>query len=43
MNHKPMLAVDCGDITALTFPMIASPKLDGVRAIITGRVCLQGA
>lgn len=35
MNHKPMLAVDCGDISKLTFPLIASPKLDGVRAIVT--------
>lgn len=34
MNHKPMLAVDCGPIEELTFPLIASPKLDGVRAII---------
>jgi DNA ligase 1 len=35
MNHKPMLAVDCGDLSNLTFPLIASPKLDGVRCIIT--------
>src|SRR6185437_11420902 len=35
MNHKPMLAVDCGGIETLTFPLIASPKLDGVRAIIS--------
>jgi DNA ligase 1 len=35
MNHKPMLAVDCGDLSKLTFPLIASPKLDGVRAIIS--------
>lgn len=35
MNHKPMLAVDCGPIEELTFPLIASPKLDGVRAIIS--------
>lgn len=30
-----MLAVDCGGIDRLRFPLIASPKLDGVRAIIT--------
>ncbi len=30
-----MLAVDCGGIETLTFPLIASPKLDGVRAIIS--------
>jgi len=35
MNHKPMLAVACGDRSKLTFPLIASPKLDGVRCIIT--------
>lgn len=35
MNLKPMLAVDCGDVTALRFPLVASPKLDGVRALIT--------
>lgn len=32
--NKPMLAVDCGGLDALTFPLIASPKLDGVRATI---------
>jgi DNA ligase-1 len=35
MNHKPMLAVDCGGIEEVAYPVIASPKLDGVRAIIT--------
>jgi DNA ligase-1 len=35
MNHKPMLAVDCGGIENVVFPVIASPKLDGVRAITT--------
>ena len=34
MNFKPMLAVDCGSLESLRFPLIASPKLDGVRAII---------
>jgi DNA ligase-1 len=32
--YKPMLAVDCGPVEALTFPLIASPKLDGVRAVV---------
>jgi DNA ligase-1 len=31
---KPMLACDCGDTATLTFPLLASPKLDGVRAIV---------
>jgi DNA ligase-1 len=30
-----MLAVDCGGVENVVFPVIASPKLDGVRAIIT--------
>jgi DNA ligase-1 len=30
-----MLAVDCGGVDSVVFPVIASPKLDGVRAIIT--------
>jgi DNA ligase 1 len=30
-----MLAVDCGGVDSLSFPLIASPKLDGVRAIIS--------
>lgn len=33
--YKPMLAVDCGPVENLTFPLIASPKLDGVRAIMS--------
>jgi DNA ligase-1 len=41
MNHKPMLAVDCGPLEELTFPLIASPKLDGVRAIITANGVLS--
>jgi DNA ligase 1 len=35
LNYKPMLAVDCGGVDNVVFPVIASPKLDGVRAIIT--------
>lgn len=43
MNHKPMLAIDCGGIESLTFPLIASPKLDGVRAIISADGVLSRA
>lgn len=32
---KPMLAIDCGDVDSVVFPVIVSPKLDGVRAIIS--------
>jgi DNA ligase-1 len=33
LMYKPMLAVDCGPVENLVFPLVASPKLDGVRAI----------
>ena len=36
---KPMLAVDAPK--ALTFPLYASPKLDGVRCMISGNVALS--
>jgi DNA ligase-1 len=36
---KPMLAVTCEDINTLKFPVLASPKLDGIRClIINGQV-----
>src|SRR6266478_137194 len=35
MLAKPMLAATCEDFTALRFPLYASLKLDGVRALIT--------
>jgi DNA ligase-1 len=31
---KPMLAALCEDITKLHYPVIASPKLDGIRALV---------
>lgn len=34
---KPMLATDA-DLTKLRFPLLASPKLDGVRAVVRGGV-----
>jgi DNA ligase-1 len=34
MKFKPMLASDCGGIENVRFPVIASPKLDGVRALV---------
>lgn len=36
-----MLATDCGPLEALKFPLIASPKLDGVRAIISAEGVLS--
>lgn len=40
-NFKPMLAVDCGDVSTLKFPLLASPKLDGVRAIVLDGVVMS--
>lgn len=40
-DFKPMLAVDCGDTATLRFPLLASPKLDGVRAIIRDGVVMS--
>lgn len=38
-EFKPMLAADCkGDTSKLRFPLLASPKLDGVRCIIRNGV-----
>ena len=33
---KPMLAVEAEDFEALTYPLLASYKLDGIRCLITG-------
>jgi DNA ligase-1 len=42
MITKPMLAVDM-DESKLTFPYIAQPKIDGVRAIhLYGKPCISG-
>ncbi len=38
MITKPMLAGKCEDINALTFPVLATPKLDGIRCLtVKGR------
>jgi DNA ligase 1 len=31
---KPMLAGKCTDITKLRYPVLASPKLDGIRCLV---------
>ena len=31
---KPMLAAKCESLAGLTYPLIASPKLDGIRAVV---------
>lgn len=40
MSFKPMLASDA-DLTTLRFPVIASPKLDGIRAIVINGVVMS--
>lgn len=40
MNHKPMLAVDCGGVESLTYPLVISPKMDGVRGVKADGVLL---
>jgi len=32
---EPMLAVDAADLSALTYPLLASYKMDGIRAVVT--------
>lgn len=41
MTFKPMLATECTDIQKLKFPILASHKLDGVRATMQGGVLLS--
>lgn len=38
---KPMLAGTCEDITKLNYPLIASPKLDGIRCTIQNGVVMS--
>ena len=42
MTFKPMLAADCrGDVSLLRFPLLASPKLDGIRCIVLNGTALS--
>lgn len=38
---KPMLAETCEDLSMLVYPVIASPKLDGIRCLIKDGVALS--
>lgn len=38
---KPMLSATCGDITTLRYPVLVSPKLDGIRCLIRGGVAVS--
>lgn len=40
-NFKPMLAVACEDLSKINYPVLASPKLDGVRCIIRNGVAMS--
>jgi DNA ligase-1 len=40
-NFKPMLAGTVEDVNKLTYPMWASPKLDGIRAVVIDGVLLS--
>lgn len=40
-NFKPMLAGTVEDITKLPYPMLASPKLDGIRALVIDGVLMS--
>lgn len=41
MNIKPMLAATLEDSSTLVYPVIASPKLDGIRCLIQNGVALS--
>ncbi|MDL2280353.1 hypothetical protein LJC10_00670 [Selenomonadales bacterium OttesenSCG-928-I06] len=41
MTFKPMLAATIKDINTLKFPLLASPKLDGIRVLIKDSVALS--
>ena len=38
---KPMLSATCDNIKELQYPLLASPKLDGVRAIVVNGVLMS--
>ncbi len=38
---KPMLAETCDDVTTLRFPVLATPKLDGIRCLVIGGKALS--
>ena len=41
MIKSPMLAATCKDLTKVHFPVLASPKLDGVRCLIMNGVAMS--
>ena len=41
VNFKPMLSGECTDITKLRYPVLVSPKLDGIRALVLNGVLVS--
>ncbi len=40
-TFEPMLSGTVDDVTSLRYPLLASPKLDGIRATVQGGVVLS--
>jgi DNA ligase-1 len=40
-KFKPMLAASCEDIDALRYPLLATPKIDGIRCLIIDGVAMS--
>lgn len=41
MTFKPMLAGECTDVSKLRYPVLVSPKLDGIRALVINGVLVS--
>lgn len=41
MTFKPMLAASCDNIDALRYPLLATPKIDGIRCLIIDGVAMS--
>lgn len=40
-GFKPMLAASCDDLNALKYPLLATPKIDGIRCLIINGVAMS--
>jgi DNA ligase 1 len=41
MSFKPMLAASCDNLDALRYPLLATPKIDGIRCLIINGVAMS--
>src|SRR5690554_4631311 len=41
MSFKPMLAASCDNLDALKYPLLATPKIDGIRCLIIDGVAMS--